>query len=37
VLATGFGLGFAPFAPGTFGSALGVALALPLLRAPFLA
>jgi len=35
VLATGFGLGFAPFAPGTFGSALGVALALPLLRAPF--
>ena len=35
MLATGFGLGFAPFAPGTFGSALGVALALPLLRAPF--
>jgi len=35
VLATGFGLGFAPFAPGTFGSALGVALALPLLGAPF--
>jgi phosphatidylglycerophosphatase A len=34
VLATGFGLGYAPFAPGTFGSALGVVLALPLLRAP---
>ncbi len=33
-MATGFGLGFAPVAPGTFGSALGVALALPLLGAP---
>jgi len=34
VLATGFGSGHAPVAPGTFGSAVGVALAWPLLALP---
>jgi phosphatidylglycerophosphatase A len=29
-LGTGFGAGFSPFAPGTFGSAVGVALFIPL-------
>ena len=33
-LATGLGVGFAPVAPGTFGSALGVLLCVPLLRLP---
>jgi len=33
-LATGLGVGFAPFAPGTFGSALGVALFVLLLALP---
>ncbi len=33
-LATGFGLGLAPFAPGTFGSLLGVPLAWWLLSRP---
>jgi phosphatidylglycerophosphatase A len=33
-LATGLGVGFAPVAPGTFGSALGVLLFVPLLRLP---
>ena len=34
-LATGFGVGFAPVAPGTFGSALGVLLFIPLLWLPY--
>jgi phosphatidylglycerophosphatase A len=34
VLATGFGCGYAPFAPGTAGSALGVLLFWPLQRLP---
>ena len=33
-MATGFGVGFAPIAPGTFGSALGVLLFLPFLWLP---
>ncbi len=33
VLATGFGLGFIPFAPGTFGSLLGVAICYGLVQA----
>ena len=33
-LATGFGLGLAPFAPGTFGSLLGIPLAWWLLSRP---
>ena len=32
LLAVGLGSGLAPFAPGTFGSALGLLLALPLIR-----
>ncbi len=34
VVATGFGSGYAPFAPGTAGSALGVLLFWPLQRLP---
>jgi phosphatidylglycerophosphatase A len=34
VLATGFGSGYAPFAPGTAGSALGLLLFWPLQRLP---
>lgn len=33
-LATGFGSGYAPVAPGTFGSAVGLVLAWPLLCLP---
>lgn len=33
VIATGFGLGFIPFAPGTFGSFLGVAICYGLIQA----
>jgi phosphatidylglycerophosphatase A len=33
VVATGFGAGFAPFAPGTFGSLVGVAIFYPLMIA----
>ncbi len=34
VLATGFGSGYSPVAPGTAGSAVGVLLFLPLVHAP---
>lgn len=34
LLATGLGSGYAPVAPGTAGSLVGLALALPLLRLP---
>jgi phosphatidylglycerophosphatase A len=33
-LATGFGSGYSPFAPGTAGTAVGLVLFLPLLRVP---
>jgi phosphatidylglycerophosphatase A len=37
LLATGFGSGYAPVAPGTVGSAVGLVLAWPLLRLPLAA